>query len=150
MVLAALAITALGLAHSAQADSVICSSDEGVWVPMGTMGPYSSPDGDPLWTGDRVLFGQEGSDTGFSYDPQTDQTSTYSQLVPNSRQAYSKVWTGTRMIIWGGVDINTVANTGGVYDPVTDTWTPRHLRRRLPRRHRDRQPRGDRGVQRAG
>jgi len=32
------------------------------------------------------------------------------------------VWTGSRMIVWGGSS-GGVLNTGGVYDPDTDTWT---------------------------
>ena len=34
------------------------------------------------------------------------------------------VWTGTRMIIWGGSVSGSILNSGGQYDPVTDTWTP--------------------------
>src|SRR5262249_24601483 len=35
------------------------------------------------------------------------------------------VWTGTEMIIWGGdVENNNDFNTGGRYNPSTDSWTP--------------------------
>ena len=34
------------------------------------------------------------------------------------------VWTGTEMIVWGGTpDGNTALNTGGRYNPTTDSWT---------------------------
>src|SRR5262249_3531761 len=36
----------------------------------------------------------------------------------------SAVWTGTEMIIWGGVATTGVADTGARYDPATDHWTP--------------------------
>jgi hypothetical protein len=36
----------------------------------------------------------------------------------------SLVWTGTRAIIWGGIDSQSVArNTGEIYNPSTMTWT---------------------------
>ena len=35
------------------------------------------------------------------------------------------VWTGSEMIVWGGDDsTGTHLNTGGRYNPVSDTWTP--------------------------
>lgn len=44
---------------------------------------------------------------------------------PSGRRYHSAVWSGTKMIVWGGLDYNsTYTNTGGVYDPSTDTWTP--------------------------
>lgn len=33
------------------------------------------------------------------------------------------VWTGSRMVIWGGHDDAGVIGTGGRYDPATDTWS---------------------------
>ena len=33
------------------------------------------------------------------------------------------MWTGTEMIIWGGSVGEHVVNTGGKYNPSTDTWT---------------------------
>jgi len=32
------------------------------------------------------------------------------------------VWTGSRMIVWGGETGPLSVNTGGLYDPATDTW----------------------------
>jgi hypothetical protein len=34
------------------------------------------------------------------------------------------VWTGTEMIIWGGISGFGVTNTGGRYDPNMDSWAP--------------------------
>ncbi len=44
--------------------------------------------------------------------------------VPLARIEHTAVWTGSEMIVWGGVDdaINYL-NTGGKYDPATDSWT---------------------------
>jgi N-acetylneuraminic acid mutarotase len=41
---------------------------------------------------------------------------------PVERYRHSAVWTGTEMIVWGGRG-DDFLNTGGRYDPVTDTWT---------------------------
>src|SRR6185369_15722302 len=43
--------------------------------------------------------------------------------APSARQAFSAVWTGTKMIVWGGLDGSTFFNTGGQYDPVANSWT---------------------------
>ena len=36
----------------------------------------------------------------------------------------SVVWTGTEMIVWGGDGTTGMLNSGGRYDPATNTWTP--------------------------
>src|SRR5262249_30229996 len=42
---------------------------------------------------------------------------------PSARSGHAAVWTGSEMIVWGGTDSNGALNTGGRYDPVTDSWT---------------------------
>ncbi len=51
-------------------------------------------------------------------------TPTYHD-APDPRSEHSAVWTGTEMIVWGGSLSNgaTDVNSGGRYDPATDTWT---------------------------
>ncbi len=40
------------------------------------------------------------------------------------RQAHTAVWTGSMMLVWGGVVAgNTDVDSGSRYDPATDTWT---------------------------
>ena len=43
--------------------------------------------------------------------------------VPAERSAHTAVWTGTEMIIWGGGIGGIELNTGGRYNPATDSWT---------------------------
>ena len=39
------------------------------------------------------------------------------------RIAHTAVWTGSEMIVWGGVDYTfNDCNTGGRYNPSTDSW----------------------------
>lgn len=42
--------------------------------------------------------------------------------VPTPRTEHSAVWTGTEMIVWGGIDGLGVTNTGARYNPTTNTW----------------------------
>lgn len=43
--------------------------------------------------------------------------------TPLSRTDHSTVWTGSKMIIWGGWNGQNTLNTGAIYDPSNDTWT---------------------------
>ncbi len=44
--------------------------------------------------------------------------------APSVRRLHSQVWTGSRMVVWGGSpNPGTPLNTGALYDPATDTWT---------------------------
>jgi len=43
--------------------------------------------------------------------------------VPLGRYVHTAVWTGSEMIVWGGVDESfNETNTGGRYNPSTDSW----------------------------
>jgi hypothetical protein len=43
--------------------------------------------------------------------------------VPSSRQGHTAIWTGAEMIIWGGwVAGGGATDTGGRYNPATNTW----------------------------
>src|SRR5262249_38076540 len=45
--------------------------------------------------------------------------------IPEERWRHVAVWTGTQMLIWGGLnDLSDYLGNGGRYDPLTDTWTP--------------------------
>ena len=62
----------------------------------------SSPSGgciDDTWTGTSVLS------------------------APDARAYHTAVWTGSEMIVWGGLGGGNYFNTGGRYNPSTDSWT---------------------------
>jgi len=51
-------------------------------------------------------------------------TATSTTNAPSARYLHTAVWTGSEMIVWGGVDNNgNLLDTGGKYDPSTDSWT---------------------------
>ena len=49
-------------------------------------------------------------------------TATSTTDAPDQRAYHTAVWTGTEMIIWGGSNGNSRLNTGGRYNPSTDSW----------------------------
>jgi hypothetical protein len=62
--------------------------------------------------------------TGGAYDPATDTWADISATdAPNGRVSPTAVWTGSKMIVWGGWGYSSTVGTGGVYDPAADAWT---------------------------
>ena len=43
--------------------------------------------------------------------------------APDARAVHAAVWTGSEMIVWGGTNGSDNLNTGGRYNPSTDSWT---------------------------
>jgi N-acetylneuraminic acid mutarotase len=90
-----------------------------------------------VWTGSKmIIWGGGASDRALSlgdgrlYDPVTNTWKAVSTVnAPSAREAASAVWTGSRMIVWGGAQFKgeilsvKVLGDGGIYDPETDTWT---------------------------
>jgi N-acetylneuraminic acid mutarotase len=76
-----------------------------------------------VWGGDSCLVGCE-ENTGGRYSPSTDSwTATSTTNAPDGRHYHTAVWTGTDMIVWGGVSLFIgILNTGGRYNPATDGW----------------------------
>jgi N-acetylneuraminic acid mutarotase len=51
-------------------------------------------------------------------------TATTMSGAPARRYRHTAVWTGSEMIVWGGLGVlDTSLNTGGRYNPSTDSWT---------------------------
>ena len=63
--------------------------------------------------------------TGGRYNPSTNTwTATSTTNAPEARALHTAVWTGSEMIVWGGVGTGAIEfNTGGRYNPSTNTWT---------------------------
>jgi Protein metal binding site. len=64
-------------------------------------------------------------DTGGRYDPIADAWEPISSAgAPSGRSRHTAVWTGSRMVVWGGSNASGRLNTGGRYEPVSDSWMP--------------------------
>src|SRR4029077_9391068 len=50
-------------------------------------------------------------------------TATSTINAPSRRNVHTAVWTGSEMIVWGGIGNSVGLDTGGKYNPSTDTWT---------------------------
>src|SRR5262245_61245173 len=59
-------------------------------------------------------------------------TATALAGAPSLRSFHTAVWTGTRMIVWGGYDGTSELNTGGQYDPASNSWTATAIPPGLP------------------
>ncbi|MGH9842948.1 MAG: Kelch repeat-containing protein [Blastocatellia bacterium] len=51
-------------------------------------------------------------------------TATSTSGAPATRNGHAAVWTGSEMIVWGGLDGVSFFNSGGRYNPALDAWTP--------------------------
>jgi hypothetical protein len=108
------------------------------WTTIAVSGaPLDRGLGVAVWTGSRMIAwggrfpsGPEiETATGGVYDPATDSWSpTTMTRAPSPRRLHSAVWTGLRMIVWGGTDASQTMypglDDGAAYDPSTDTWSP--------------------------
>jgi len=109
------------------------------WQPISTSGePLGRGGHTAVWTGDEMIVwgGYNPSipeeppvyDTGGQYDSATDAwTSTPTVDAPLARRGHTAIWTGTRMVVWGGANnppLETFLDSGAQYDPNADAWTP--------------------------
>jgi N-acetylneuraminic acid mutarotase len=109
------------------------------WLPTSTLNaPLPRRCHSAVWTGTEMIIwgGRDGDynnttaiyETGGRYNPSAD-TWRPTELVnaPLARFKHSSVWTGSKMIIWGGLGKTGVSrkevSTGAVYDPLDDTWS---------------------------
>lgn len=76
-----------------------------------------------LTTGVKDLAGNPLASLSWAFSTQPAGSGLWSTAsttgAPSPRSGHTAVWTGTRMIVWGG-DLGD----GGRYDPVADAWSP--------------------------
>src|SRR5262249_29133805 len=93
--------------------------------------PDARTDHTAVWTGtEMIVWGGNAStyfNTGGRYNPATDSwTATSTANAPDGRLIHTAVWTGSEKIIWGRqgpLRPTGFCNTGGRYNPSTDSWT---------------------------
>jgi N-acetylneuraminic acid mutarotase len=109
------------------------------WSPVSRVDapPYHRSGHTIVWTGERALVwgGRDRTNasstlslnSGGRYDPIADDWEpTSTNNTPAPRLDHTAVWTGSRMIVWGGYQpgVTVGYDSGGLYDPVKDLWTP--------------------------
>lgn len=83
-----------------------------------------------VWSGEEMIvwggYGSTYSNSGGRYNPVSDiwQATTLTG-APSPRLYHTAVWSGSHMLIWGGFGAYSInlGNTGGSYDPATDSWS---------------------------
>jgi len=79
-----------------------------------------------VWGGRPAVAGP-ALNTGAVYDPAKNvwETIALKADTPTARWGHTALWTGTKMLVWGGTDGTTVAANGGLLTsvtPATPTW----------------------------
>jgi N-acetylneuraminic acid mutarotase len=83
-----------------------------------------------VWADNRVLiWGGEGENGVLNSGSQLrfDTSTRYwfamaSNNAPSPRRGHSAIWTGAKMIVWGGQRDGVPLGDGAAYDPATDSW----------------------------
>lgn len=85
-----------------------------------------------IWTGNEMIIWGSSTgagqatvlDDGATYNPATDSWTTMSTTgAPGPRVAFSTVWTGTEMIVWGGgLGPGVNYGNGARFNPSQNTW----------------------------
>jgi N-acetylneuraminic acid mutarotase len=106
-----------------------------IWAALPTAGaPSARSAHSAVWTGtEMIIWAGNGStnassltalNDGARYNPATNSWAPMATDV--ARSAHTAVWTGSKMLIWGGYNAGNV-QAGAIYDPVANTWTPMPL-----------------------
>ena len=116
------------------------------WTPIANGSPDSRAGHTAVWSGEKVLIwggqnslasGGPGSSpdayyrSGATFDPVTGNWAPMTTVdAPSGRTRHAAIWAGGEMLVWGGSAYNEITftveplNSGALYDPSTDSWTP--------------------------
>jgi len=93
------------------------------WRPTSVEGAPAYIRPSAVWTG-RELFTWDALYGGGRYSPETDAWAPVSpDGAPISIWGHTGVWSGDRVLVWGGRSLAGSLNVGAQYDPATNTWT---------------------------
>jgi len=104
-----------------------------VWNALPTEGAPAARYGhSAVWTGSTMIVwggdlggNPSATNTGGIYDPAARTwKSTSTTGAPTARFGHTAVWTGSKMLVWGGFGVANLEDAGGIYDPESDTWAP--------------------------
>lgn len=115
-------------------DGYYLSFDTNIWDTIPKLNsPSARFDHSTVWTGtDMIVYGGRQSNNNGTYTT-LNNGGRFSNTVfkwntianAASRYKHTAVWTGTEMIVWGGLsNATTPLNTGGRFTINTDSWSP--------------------------
>lgn len=118
----------MGGGHREFVDGAAYNPEKGRWTMLPPSPLEVSGGRTAVWTGtEMILWGGEygdGShhapDAGAAYNPATREWRTLRMAPYWSLAGHSAIWTGTEMIVWGGV--TSGPESGAIYDPARDRW----------------------------
>ncbi len=104
------------------------------WTALPSAGlPEPRRFGTAVWTGtEMIVWGGLGDSVELATGGRlacdanglpTSWTAMSTVGAPSARTGHSAVWTGSKLIIWGGQSGGANLGDGAIYDPATDTWT---------------------------
>jgi N-acetylneuraminic acid mutarotase len=108
------------------------------WTATSTAAPAARETHTAVWAGSEMIVwgGYDRSknvyfNTGGRYNPSIDSWTSITTIgAPSARGYHTAVWTDSAMIIWGGYFFDGTdhyLDTGGRYNPSTNSWTPTSL-----------------------
>jgi hypothetical protein len=115
------------------------------WSSFTGANPHFASEHEAVWAGGQMIVwggstpgsGQELAvwlPVGSRYNPATDSWSPMTTTgAPTARYLHTAVWTGSKMIVWGGRQRTSgsgpqpLVNSGALYDPLANTWSPTTL-----------------------
>lgn len=106
------------------------------WTDLSTSGVCGRYDAGVVWTGTQmIVWGGENCAgaacptiraphlaDGTAYTPQADAWRKLPKSPLAARAPATSVWTGTEMVVWGGVAAEAFFADGAAYDPARDRW----------------------------
>jgi N-acetylneuraminic acid mutarotase len=116
------------------ADAAIYDPALDAWTPITLPGaPSARCRAAGVWAGDRMIvwggegeFGplNDGAQLLFSSNGEPASWQSLNSLdAPGARSGHAAVWTGSKMILWGGIASNVALGDGAMFDPASNSWT---------------------------
>jgi N-acetylneuraminic acid mutarotase len=102
------------------------------WTVLPTSGaPAARSDHTAVWTGGEMIIwgglsdgGQAYLNDGGRYNPTANSwTALPTAGAPAPRDGHTALWSGSEMIVWGGIGNNGNLNNGGRFSSVFNSWT---------------------------
>lgn len=114
-------------------DGAVFNPGNNQWVSVPPQGaPVARSNSSAVWTGQQaIIWGgrttREEVGDGSRLDIPAQGPMRWQPVsradAPPPRQGHTAVWTGEKMIVWGGDAGGELLDTGGIYDPNTDSWS---------------------------